>query len=212
MKKHLFGLINIILSIIFIPMVCLTGCSTKTTAKDELIDTISLIVSDTYGSITPIDIYEIKGGSILFDESDKNIELEKAYSFYAVSSSKTKLNQTSSTQYVIGLKVPSNYKIGIWDIKRARPAIGYPVSLEYRRLYSQYYGEVEFVSAKTDLLFRETLHIELEEKTDTYKITYYYDRNNFEDYVCFNDYKKINDNKKIVEVLKDDILKIEYFT
>lgn len=208
MKKRLFLIFNIFFAIFFVCIFCFAGCATKNSSR------ISLIVSNTYGSIKPIDVYEIKGGSILFTERNKDIELVKKYSYCAINSSETKKEFISSAKYIFGLKVDSKYKIGVWDIKNARPAIGYPVKEEYRQLYSEYYGEKEFVSAKTDVSFYKTLPIELEEKSDTYKITFYKDDNNsFSDPICFNNYEKtISGYKKVVEVLKTDISKIEYFS
>jgi len=207
MKKNHLQFLIFFLTVFLTCTTCFTACKTK-----HEINKISLIVSNMYGSIRPVDIYEIQGGSIRFTKSNKVITMEKKYSFCAISFSETKMDSITRTDYVIGLQLDNKYKISVWDIENSRPAFGY-VKPENRRLYSEYYGEKEFVASTTNVSFYKTLPIKLEEKADTFKITYYkYNSSSFSVPICFNDYETtIIEYKKVIEVLKTDIKKIEYF-
>lgn len=185
--------------------VCLTSC------KDEGDSgKISLIVSNMYGVITPIDIYKIKDGYIDFLQSDKIIEVKKKYNYCVYYYCKNKKQKFYGKRFLNIDK--ATYKITFWDSRDDQPADGftYEKDLIY---FSEYFGKKENLSIVANVSFYETFYIKLEERDDTYKITYYDDPviyNNFNDPIVFNDIKMLDDYKRVIEVPKSDITKIEY--
>ncbi len=189
---------------IFMFGACFTSC------KDERgSGKISLLVSKEYGVIKPVDIYQINDGYINFWESNQNIELQKKYNYCAYTYREKKNKKLYGHQFLNIER--TTYKITLWDSRDNQPADAF--TYEDDILYfSEYFGEKENVSIVANVSFVKTLHVNLQEKNDTYKVTYYRDpnHNDFSNAISFNDIQEFDRYKKVIEVPKSDVTKIEY--
>lgn len=156
------------------------------------------ITSQTYGTLTPIDIYKVTNGYMTAHEEEKVYPLDKKYNYYAYKYLEKKENKV----YVENL-----LKI---DYKKLKIAYGYAnfFGSKIPQTYSDYWGENDMVSFISNIDFYQTYHIVVQEKSDTYKITYY----DIGTKAYFNDLSTMNSYKKTIEVSKNDIVSIEYFT
>lgn len=179
------------------------GCAESDRGK------IAMIVLKTYGTIKPVDIYEIKDGYMTTTgelDKRKTYELGKKYNYCAYQYKAGK--NTTGYEYSF-LKVENKLKISVEYVapqnltfKPTTPRILY---------YSEYWGEKENVLFVSRIQFYKTLHITLQEKRDSYKITYY-NCITTNDSICFNDMKRLDDYKKVIEVPKSDLKKVEYIS
>ena len=185
--------------------VCLTSCKAENDSEK-----IACIVSEQYGLITPVDIYELKDGYINFWQSNKTIQLQKKYYFTALSYTKDKKNQLSNARHYLKYDTTA-YKLTFWDTRDNQPADAFTYEQDLI-CYSEYYGEKEIVSFGTNVSFYKTMHIKLEEKSDTYKITYYgQEYSGFHGVsFSFNTLRTIEQYKNVIEVPKSDVSRIEY--
>lgn len=199
MKKIVYYILSILLV-----GVCFTSC------KDEIDSgNISLLVSEMYGTIKPVDIYIIKDGYMEGWNNNKKVSLKKKYNYCAYNYTSSKTTQKNDVSL---LKVnKAELKLTIWDKRDNAPADGFTFE-EDRVYYSEYWGAKTRVSFVANVSFYKTMHISLEEKSDTYKITYY-----GQDYsgiygvsLAFENIKSLDKYKKVIEVPKSDITKIEY--
>lgn len=178
--------------------------------KEKESDTgkISLIVSNAYGSIKPVDIYEIKDGYMTTlgeVEYRKKYELLSKYAYCAYRYSASK----STELYELHL-LSINYATLKVTYKYITPTtITIKPTEPYTVYYSEYWGKKEEVLFIENISFHKTIHIELEERNDTYKITYYRD-GSIDTPIGIDSIKGLDNYKKVVEVPKSDISKIEY--
>ena len=171
--------------------IALVGCKSRS---------ISMISSSSCGYIYPIDIYKVVDGYMYSTKSmEKKVELEKEEKYYAVRYSEEKLSDISTG---------TPLKINKDALKLSSEYIDYSGNYGYRAYTSKYWGSEEAVSFKTNVKFYKTYYLKFEEKSNTYKITYYH---RIDDGSFFAKLDDLNEYKKIVEVPKDDIKKIEYF-
>ena len=198
-----------VLCFIFSILISVTGF---TSCKDESDSgEIALIVSEMYGTIKPVDIYEIKDGYMTTlgeIKYRKRVELQRRYSYCAYNYSKNKSIE-SYNNYLLSidkkaLKVTSEYIVPT--------AVTFKPSVPYTIYYSEYWGKKEEVLFISNISFHKTIHIKLEERKDTYRIMYYTNNSsgNIDRAICLDNIKKLDDYKKVVEVSKSDISRIEY--
>lgn len=190
MKKKYF----LLFSIPFI-MSSFIGCNPNKKEK------IQLIHSKAYGAIKPIDIYTITNGYMSTDgefseRKRHSLNINYKYCVYEY------YNQKHSS-------IIDNTALLEIDQNKLKISWGYSDFFGTKVLtyYSEFWGEKENVMFIADVTFKETYHIKLKEKSDTYKITYY-DINNE---TGLHNIKSINNYKKTIEILKTDVTKIEYF-
>lgn len=189
MKKKYF----LLFSIPFIMSSCI-GCTPSNKGK------IQLIHSKVYGAIKPIDIYTITNGYMRTDgDSERkrhSLNINYKYCVYEYH------NQKRSS-------IIDNTALLEIDHNKLKISHGYSDFLGTKVLtyYSEFWGEKENVMFIANVTFKETYHIELKEKSDTYKITYY----NINNETGLHNIKSINNYKKTIEILKTDVKKIEYF-
>lgn len=200
MKK----LVCLILSVLMAGSM-LTSCKDKGDSGK-----ISRIVSNMYGIITPIDIYKIEDGYIDFWESEEIIKVEKKYNYCVYYYQKNKNEKFYGRKFINVHK--TKYKITFWDSRDNQPAdvFTYENDLIY---FSEYFGKKENISLVANVSFDKTIHIKLEERNDTYKITYYDDpsnHSNFSSPIVLNNINDLDCYKKVIEVQKNDITGIEY--
>lgn len=157
---------------------------------------IQAIYLKGYNAICPVDVYKVLDGYMYTDsalENKKTHTLEKEYSYCTYKYAKDKKTISTDGDSLLNIDYSAlkifkrDYQFGIY--------------------YSNFWGEEETVSFTANIKFEKTYHIVLQEKLDTYKITYY-DIGNFQ---AFDNLSSINDYKKTIEVLKSNISRIEYF-
>lgn len=198
---------------LFITISSLSSCNNESNAGK-----ISLIRSNFYGTIKPIDIYEIKDGYMeTVDKTNKQkLNLEKSHDYYACTYSSTKSKKILRANQKNTLKIDYTTLKITWKQIVPNTVILKPAEPYTTVYYSEYFGwkaEVEFIA---NISFYKTLHIKLEEKIDTYIITYYCRRDidNYDNFsnLSFSKMSYLEQDKKIIEVPKSDIERIEYFT
>ena len=180
MKKIVYYILSILLVGVFF-----TSCKDESDSGK-----ISLLVSKTYGTITPIDIYEIKDGYMKGWDNNKKVSLQKRYNYCAYNYTSSKTTKKSDLFLL---------EVNMTKLKLTREDSVY---------YSEYWGVKTGVSFVANVSFYKTIHISLEEKSDTYKITYY--SQGYGGTFVFENIKSLDKNKKVIEVPKSDITKIEY--
>lgn len=202
MKKIVYYILSILLVGVFF-----TSCKDESDSGK-----ISLLVSKTYGTITPIDIYEIKDGYMEGWDNNKKVSLQKRYNYCAYNYTSSKTTKKSDL-FLLEVNM-TKLKLTKWDTRDNAPAdaFTYKEDLIY---YSEYWGVKTRVSFVANVSFYKTMHINLEEKSDTYKITYYSGHYgvSYDIYavsLAFENIKSLDKNKKVIEVPKSDITKIEY--
>lgn len=186
----------------------LTSCKDKGNSGK-----ISLIVSNMYGTIKPVNIYEIIDGYMQLGTSKKKVSLKKGNNYCASCYSTPKTTTMYNQLHLLQINM-TQLKLTIWDSHFDCPATGLTPN-EDRIYYSEYWGVKRQVSFVTNVSYYKTIHIKLEEKSDTYKITYYQDPNivpgHFVIPLSLTKIEDLNKHKKVIEVNKSDITKIEYF-
>ena len=140
---------------------------------------------------------------------ERHVTLEKRYNYCVNNYTPSKASQKYDVSL---LKVDmKKLELSIWDSNLNKPGSGLTPS-KYRVYYSEYFGSKSRVSFVANVSFYQTMHIKLEEKADTYKITYYGQENSgiYGVYILFNNINGLENYKNIIEVPKSDITKIEY--
>ena len=192
-RNHIKKKFYILLSIIFI-LLAYVGCKPSK-------NSIKLINSKTYGKITPIDIYEITNGYMtttgeITNRKNHPLPIDYEYCAYQYLDKKTTsiLDNTALVRITDStLKITWGYSDFFGN-----------TSITY---YSEFFGEKQPVMFVANVTFKKTYYIKLQEKSDTYKITYYDIKNE----KGLHSIKSINNYKKTIEILKTDVTKIEYF-
>jgi uncharacterized protein YxeA len=207
MKK----IFHLILSVFMVALCSLTSCDSENSSGK-----ISMIVSNMYGVIKPIEIYEFQDGYMYTSGRDINhrveVELPLRYDHYAKSYSSYGKSYTVYDAYSylqVGAHLKVTSKLIIPKSKQITPQnITFQPNYPYTVYYSELWGEKENVNFYANVRYCKTLYIKLQEKSDSYKITYY----DIDGGVAFNGINSIENYKRIVEIQKNDIVKIEYFS
>lgn len=190
--KKLFCLLLIVIMI----------CGFSTSCKNEGDSgKVSLIVSEMYGSLKPFDIYEIKDGYMQsLDNSVNRLSLVKGYNYCINQYLSVKMNEIDGELNLLSID-REKFKLTKWKAKNKNDII----------YYSEYWGLKTRVKLGARVSFYKTIHINLEEKEDTFRITYYDLSSYYYDKPTgFNEIELLEKFKRVIEVPKSDIIKIEY--
>ena len=177
MKKLLCCIVIFLCSLLCLNFI---SCSNSTSPN--------AIYTTNYGTIRPIKVYTTENGIMeALDGSKRTAKIGIKYKYYC----------RTNEYYAYYPHNPECYNCDsrIWS------------STKNGKYYSKYWGDEIMVSYSADLSYYKTLPVELIEKEDTYKITYY-----DLDKRCLNDLSKntLSRYKKVIEINKTAVKKIEY--